>query len=68
MAVTDKEFKKLAGRIVDMEKKFKTMDSQIYQNKVVCRVLTKENSTFYQRFNYSMKDIYKRLQILEKRK
>ncbi len=68
MAVTEKEFKKLAGRIVDMENKIKKREAQIYQNKVVCRVLTKEDKTLSQRLDLSMKDIYARLSILVKKK
>ncbi len=68
MVVTDKEFKKLAGRMAVVEKKFKTMDSQVKENKGVVSVLTKKSNSWYRRFSSSRKVVWKRLQILEKQK
>ncbi len=68
MVVTDKEFKKLAGRMAVVEKKFKTMDSQVKENKEVVSVLTKKSNSWYRRFSSSRKVVWKRLQILEKQK
>ena len=71
MAVTEKEFKKLAGRIVDMEKNFKKMDEAIKANAAGVVRLVKLDADVFRVAKANYKDFQKlehRVTRLEKRK